>query len=106
MASCVEGRGGEGVGQGGRRLLVGQCAWHTTDRLREGVSVNQEGGDLAQWVHSLVLLRQLHTRSHAIRGAVRGRAFRHTLHPFTLHLLTAIFHQVYRPVFVLDPFQR
>ena len=62
MASCVRGGGG-GKQQDGRYLLAGQCMRCCADRLREGVSINHKGGYLAQWVDSLVLLRQLHVHT-------------------------------------------
>lgn len=75
------------------------------DRLREGVPINHEGGYLAQWVQSLVLLRQLHTCSHTTKGI--GREVQQGTPQLCMrHLLSAVLHQVHRPVFVLDPFQR
>ena len=61
---CGEG-GGRDKQQDSRYLLAGQCMRCCADRLREGVSIDHKGGYLAQWVDSLVLLRQLHVHTHS-----------------------------------------
>ena len=99
---CVWGGGGGGKQQEGRYLLAGQCMRRWADRLREGVSIDHKGGYLAQWVDSLVLLRQLHVHTQAYNKELPRRD---AAYATPVHLLTAVFHQVYRIVLVVDPFQ-
>ena len=49
-------------------MLVTCQGWYVTDRLCQGVSVDHEGRHLALRIHSLVLLRQLHTHKVIQKG--------------------------------------